>query len=188
MSATDPLVELVTRAAAAFEHGGFAYAVVGALARNAWARPRATTDADFGIAVAPHQLPALHELIDDLGLRIRKQRPGDGEVPELLLLCGRVDSSLRLDLLVASTPFEDSVLSRRRRVRMAGADVWVASPEDLLVYKLVAGRPRDLVDVEDVATTQKLAGATLDWDYVNYWTEAFGVADRARTLREKITD
>src|SRR5688572_26759937 len=49
------LVSLIHRSAAALERADFAYAIIGAFARNAWARPRATTDADLAIAVSPEQ-------------------------------------------------------------------------------------------------------------------------------------
>jgi predicted nucleotidyltransferase len=177
---------VVQRLGVSFEHAGFVYAVVGAFARNAWARPRATTDVDFAIAIESSQLPELHRLLSAIGLIVRKERAGEGDVPELILLCAKNDDSVRVDLLVASTPFEHSVLSRRRRVALADLDLWVASPEDLLVYKLVAGRARDLADVEEVARTRELMGHPIDWGYVEEWTEAFGVADRTVTLRAKL--
>jgi hypothetical protein len=186
VSAADPLVDLLDRTTAALEAAGFTYAVIGALARNAWARPRATTDVDLALALDPAQVGALRALLDAVGLAVRKERPGEHGVPELLLLADRSEPSLRIDLLVAQTPFEDSVLLRRVRARVAGRDLWVATAEDLVVYKLVAGRPRDWADAEEVARARAVVGDPIDWAYVDHWSAAFGLADRAAQLRQRL--
>jgi predicted nucleotidyltransferase len=103
------------------------------------------------------------------------------------MLLERVDCpDVRLDLLVVGTPFEDSVIARRLRVSVGGTEVWLASPEDLVVYKLVAGRPHDYADAEDVAIAVGLAGRSIDWNYVDFWCTEFAVDDRARGLRERV--
>jgi hypothetical protein len=187
-SVSEPLLDMVGRIARALEQQGFAYAVIGALARNAWARPRATTDADFALSVSADRIDTLRTLIHDAGLSVRKEVHDEagGPVPELIFLCDERDPSLRLDLLIAHTPFEESVLGRRVRATLGAADVFVASVEDLLVYKLVAGRPRDLADVEEIGRTRVSVGASIDWAYVEEWTAAFGVADRAAALRARL--
>jgi hypothetical protein len=45
---------------------------------------------------------------------------------------------------------EELFMSRARRLRMADVDVSVASPEDILVMKIFAGRPHDLEDALSV--------------------------------------
>ena len=72
-------------------------------------------------------------------------------------------------------------LRTRRRVHWSLAEKWLFGPdtlfefaegcwlrtcsaEDLLVLKLFAHRPQDLVDVESVAA---LRASSLDWDYVS---------------------
>ena len=185
---TDPLVDLVARTARMLDAEGFSYALIGALARNAWARPRATTDADFAVSVGADQVDRLRAALAALGLLVRKELPdrAGGPVPELLLLVDGRDPTLRLDLLVAHTPFEASVLARRVRTTVAGVELFVATAEDLLVYKLVAGRPRDLADVEEVARTRADLGAEVDWAYVERWADAFGVAGRVAALRTRL--
>jgi hypothetical protein len=186
VSASDPLVELLARTSAALEAAGFSYAVIGALARNAWARPRATTDIDLAIEVSAERVDELRELLDRLGLAVRKERAGDSGVPELVLLADRREPSLRLDLLVAQTPFEESVLARKVRTRVGGQDLWVATAEDLVVYKLVAGRPRDWADAEEVARAREVAGTPIDWTYVSHWAGAFGLGDRVLQLKRRL--
>ena len=37
---------------------------------------------------------------------------------------------------------------------------------DLIVYKTLAGRPRDITDVEEIVRSQRAAGIVIDWKYV----------------------
>lgn len=185
---SEPLIDVLHRVATAFDRHGFSYALIGALARNAWARPRATTDVDFAIAVAPQQMDQLRVLFGEVDLLVRKERPAEdgGPVPELFLLRDKTDPGVRVDLLVAHTPFEASVLSRRMRAHIAGGELWLASPEDMLVYKLIAGRSRDLADVEEIGRARAIIGAEVDWAYVEKWCDDFGVLDRLRSLRRTL--
>ena len=67
---------------------------------------------------------------------------------------------------------------RRAAVEIAGVTIPVATPEDLIVYKLIADRPRDRDDVLAILRTQARAGRALDWAYVERWTRFWNVSDR----------
>jgi hypothetical protein len=54
-----------------------------------------------------------------------------------------------VDLLVAKTPFKESALTRARLVPVLGTACSVITPEDLIVYKLLANRPREIEDKLD---------------------------------------
>ncbi len=84
----------------------------------------------------------------------------------------------QLDMIVASLPFETEALGRRQRARMFGRVVPLPTPEDLLVFKVLAGRAKDLVDAEGVARRHL---AALDVRYVERAISA--VADYAEDPR-----
>lgn len=188
MTVANSLDDAFLRVLAILEGRTIPHAVVGGLARNAWARPRATTDADFAVIL---EVPQVEPLLDELaraGLMVRrasKVDPSD-EVPDLLLLRTAGEIEFRVDLLVAKTPFEMSALGRKVRTTVANHECDVVSAEDLLVYKLIAGRPRDLADADDVARARRAAGAKIDWSYVRRWVAEFGYESRVDDLERQL--
>jgi hypothetical protein len=80
-----------------------------------------------------------------------------------------------LKVQTAKTEFQREVL-RRAAVRHDGSHV--ATPEDLIVMKLIAHRPKDRIDLLGLVA---LPG--LDWSYVERWADEWQVRDRLDTLR-----
>ena len=156
---------------------GAEYMVIGGLAVGVWAEPRATKDADLSVRV----LAAADEVRDGLasaGLEVVRgdlERALERGEAVRLRRCGRRDEPIVVDLLFATTPFEIDALRRRRSLPVLGVDLPVASAEDLFVFKVVAGRPRDLADASSLCD---LHGATFDRARVRRWCRDFGVGER----------
>lgn len=83
---------------------------------------------------------------------------------------------------MAKTAFETEVIRRAVPVEISGVAVPVATPEDLIVYKLIADRPRDRDDIGAIRRTQARAGRELDRDYIERWARFRGVSDRLEAL------
>ncbi len=164
------------------------YAIVGAVARNAWAPPRATTDLDVAIAAVPAVVEAGARALRELGyapVRRHQVAPED-VVPDLIVFRSERALPRQVDFLVTKTDFERQVLGRAVPVEVSGRRIQIASPEDLLVYKLLADRPRDREDAEAVVLTQERAGRTLDWEHVERWAQYWEIADRVAALRARL--
>ena len=56
-------------------------------------------------------------------------------------------------------------------MQLNGLTAWLVSPEDLILLKLLASRPRDLADIGDVLFTQ----GELDTTYLRHWADELGV-------------
>ena len=57
----------------------------------------------------------------------------------------------QLDIILASLPFESAALERAQRKRLFGRLVPLPTPEDLLLFKVLAGRDKDLHDAVGIA-------------------------------------
>lgn len=183
---TNDIPNLLADAWAAFSEAGVDSAVIGGCARNAYAEARATKDVDFVVAAEPDTYPAIVEALGRRGFRRGSAVGGEpGSVPDLELF--RDSAGRRVDILFAHTAFERSALERREvREPYRGVAVAVVSPEDLIVYKLLAGRPQDLLDIHALISTFAIDNRALDWAYIERWCDLWEVRDRLERLRSEL--
>mgnify|MGYP006275591705 CR=1 FL=1 len=159
-----------------FERLGLPYAIMGGIAVRAHGIPRPTYDVDFTLAVPRERLGELFAAIADRGYTVPEQYSRGwmdtvGSMPLIkvkLFLDGRV---IDADIFIAETPFQREVVERRIDAEVEGRIVKLVSAEDLLLFKLVASRPRDLIDVQDILFTQ----GALDEPYLRRWAGPLGV-------------
>lgn len=149
------------------EEGPFEYLLYGGLAAGLWGEPRYTEDVDVVLFVPERhayrflRTAAKHGFSIDENLAIQQiQVSGWARLP-----FGGQKSPWHLDLTLGDSPFDKSALARRRQVELFDRNVWIASPEDLLVYKLVSWRDRDVMDVNAISKRQK----GLDLVYLRKW-------------------
>ncbi|HEY2412923.1 MAG TPA: nucleotidyltransferase [Pirellulaceae bacterium] len=158
----EPLHRTLVDAADFLDGEGIPYALIGGLAVSLRGQPRVTADVDMVIlADVPRSLSLLN------GLATTKFKPlfdGAAEVVEksfILPLRHRV-TNVKVDLALGLSGFEQQLLQRAKRVIVAATEIVVATAEDLLLMKILAGRPQDDQDVQGLVIAQ---GKHLDWIY-----------------------
>lgn len=140
------------------------FALVGGLAVSAWSPPRATMDVDFLVLVESNNVTHLVQALCDAGMNAELRRGGaDDPVPCLI----RADF---LDIIVATKKYEAAAIEHSIAVNIAGKDIPVASPEFLIILKLKAGGPRDLLDVQEL-----LASNLVDCELLAELAARYGV-------------
>jgi hypothetical protein len=73
-------------------------------------------------------------------------------------------SGVPIDIALAALPFEEGMVERSSFFEFeAGCALRTCSAEDLIILKLFAFRPRDILDVETIVNRQR---AVLDWPYI----------------------
>lgn len=172
--------------AALFERLQVPYAIMGGLAVRVHAIPRPTFDVDFTAALPRSELATLYRAAEELGYAVPDvQRAGWIDtvrglaVVKLQLFLG--DWAIDIDVFLAETPFQHALLSRRQRVAADGWEAWFVTPEDLILLKLLADRPKDRIDVADTLFIQ----GRVDEEYLRRWATTLGIVsqlDAALTL------
>jgi hypothetical protein len=160
---------------------GAEYMLIGGLAVGVWSDPRATKDCDLSVRVLVS--PAeVETALATAGLEVVRgdvaRAQARGEAVRLRRR-NRADEPIVVDLLFAVTPFEIAALGRRQSLRVLGVELPVAMPEDLFVFKVIAGRPQDIADAHRLFA---LHGSSFDLERVGRWCRDFGVEDRLRML------
>jgi len=174
-----PLTQSLVELTRLFDRLGLTYALMGGLAVRVYGIPRATYDIDFTLAIRREDLAGLYRAVEALGYTVPEAYTSGwvAEIAGMPLVKFRLfieDNGIDIDVFLAESPYQQELLSRRRREEADGVVVYLISPEDLILLKLVAGRPRDLADVHDVLFIQ----GQLDVGYMRKWSETLGVADR----------
>lgn len=123
-------------------------AVVGGLAVGIYSRPRATKDIDVSLitSLPPAELAAS---LAPFGFQ-----PAFVESVELAqdlaVLAMRHSNNTIVDFIYARFPFQEQRVHRAEVLKFGELDLPVVQLEDLAAMKLEAGRPQDLVDVQQL--------------------------------------
>jgi hypothetical protein len=164
-----PQTAAAAEAFAALTEIGRPGCLIGGLALQRWGQPRFTADADLTV-LAPFgsEAAVVDALLEHFPARMPTARQHALDFRVLLLTAS---NGVSLDISLAALPFEEEVMDRASSWRRIG-NVWLktCSAEDLVIYKLVAARPQDLVDVSRVVERQ---GRRLDVDRIRYWGAQF---------------
>jgi Nucleotidyl transferase AbiEii toxin, Type IV TA system len=143
--------------------GGVDFVVVGGVAAVAHGSAAFTQDLDISYAPDPDNLDRLGRVLVDLGARLRGVTDDVPFIPDgRTLKRTRVltlDTPIGLIDLLAQpdgAPHYHSLRERASRETIAGVEVHVASLDDLIAMKKAAGRPKDLVAVEELEAIQRL--------------------------------
>jgi hypothetical protein len=169
----EPLQATLHDAVDFLKKAGIPYALIGGLAVSVRGQPRVTADVDMVIlADVPQSLRLLSSLH---ATAFKPLFDGAAEVVEkafILPLRHRI-TNVKLDLALGLSGFEQQAIARAGLMDFGGYPVAVASSEDLLIMKILAGRPQDDQDVRGLITAQ---GEQLDWDYCLRVAGALGEA------------
>lgn len=158
-----PVVDLLADAAAAFREAGVPWYLFGAQAAILHGAARLTADVDVTVRL-PSAVTAiaLTDVFRRHGFDPRFDTPAFTERTRVVPFVHRL-TVIPLDVVLGGPGLEDVFLERARSRDVDGVTIPVASAEDLIVMKILAGREKDLEDVRAVIAAQ---GPSLDAGYL----------------------
>jgi hypothetical protein len=139
----------------AFNAHNVRYLIVGGYAYAEYAEPRTTKDLDLFVQPDPKNAVATYEALAEFGANLADVAIADFASPGLIFQIGvapfRIDIICSIDGLTFDETYETSKLG------MVDDEIPVRyiSQENLIVNKLAAGRPQDLVDVNKLRHAAK---------------------------------
>ena len=144
------------------------YAIIGGVAVLQHTRARTTEDIDALMAAPQIAMPGLFEALEargftvDLLKNIRELR--DEGFTSIRF------AEVAIDLMQPLLPVYSHVLDRAIDVQILGHPVRVSSAEGLIVMKLIAMRPQDEADIQDLLAAY---AGRLDLDYIRAELDSF---------------
>lgn len=134
----------------------------GAIALAWYRSPRATTDIDLNVTMAPADAAPVLGALRHLGVSItdadRETIARDGQA--------RLDwQGSYLDLFLATLQLHQQMAGLSRMVQFGPVEIPILAPEHLIVCKAIFSRPKDWVDIEEMAAW----GTEIDRDLALGW-------------------
>jgi hypothetical protein len=179
----------------ALEAAGVDYLIGGAVAEWAWGEPRATQDLDFVIDLPikavnklSKELEKRHMLVPaDIMLDTMMEDRADIPINAIHMYTG-----LKADLYLVRQGDElrQSAFQRRRRVDYGPliGKVYIHSPEDLILYKLIylglSGQPKHSRDIASILLARREA---LDFTYIEGWVRRLGLGPLWKEILDSVS-
>lgn len=181
----------------ALEAANVEYLIGGSWALAIWGELRSTADVDFVVNLPAEQMYPLSKELEkrdmlvpfDIIVDLYLQSEGDLPINAIHLKSGY---KAELFLLRPGDPFRAMALSRKRLANM-GPDigqVYVHSPEDLIIYKLryhhLSEQPKHLRDIRSILIENN---DQLDFAYIEHWVTYWGISSawyKARNYQKPI--
>lgn len=161
--------KLLSKIGASLKKHNLPYMIIGGQAVLLYGEPRLTRDIDITLGVNFDGLDDLLTVINETSL---KPLPDDivTFVSRTMVLPAIDEATgIRVDFIFSFSLYETNAIQRARRINILGQDVFFASPEDVVIHKIFAGRPRDIEDARIII----LKDPAIDLSYIRGWLKEF---------------
>lgn len=143
--------------------------IIGGQAVLLYGEPRLTKDIDITLGIGVTELNRLKAVLPRMGLEVLIKDEVQFVERTMVLPTRERQIGIRVDLIFSFSPYEIEAIGRARGIRLGRSEVNFASPEDVIIHKVIAGRPRDMEDVKTII----LKNPGLDSDYILKWLDEF---------------
>jgi hypothetical protein len=163
-----------------FNHQGV---IIGGIAASLLGTPRFTADIDAVLLIDIDDIPKLLSEAENLGIEPRISDAAEFAHRSRVLLLRHTSSGIEIDLSLGILPFEREMVQRSSLFEIGDLKIRLPTPEDLIIMKAIARRPKDLTDIQAIAESNP----DLDQTRVRYWVEKFGEALEIPALWDDIS-
>jgi len=165
-----------------FQSQKIPYMLVGGIATSIYGEPRATKDIDLMVMVKPYHLGKLLSTLKKNKFQFHAE-----EAKVLLEFGNRImiydpTGILRIDLWIPKTNYEKQAFKRRKKEMLKKTTLFTVSVEDLILLKLLAGRPKDIIDIEGILVKKP----KLNQNYLRFWGIALNIYDKFQKVSKKV--
>jgi hypothetical protein len=158
------------------------HALIGGVAVSLLAQPRATQDIDAVIWLDEQRWEAFFRAGEARGFEPRLNDALEFAARSRVLLLRHQRSGVSIDLSFGALAFEREMIERAMTLEIDELKLKVPTPEDLIITKAVAQRPKDIADIEAILNIHQ----NLDFTYIRRWAEEFAAALETPELLENL--
>ena len=175
-------IDLLKLVCQRLEGAGIAYMLTGSLAANFYAVPRMTRDIDIVIEINRFEINKFCQRFEK-DFYLTRTSVLEAVEREGMFNIIHNHSVFKIDFIIRKDSFyRDTEFRRRNRIELDGTQIWIVSPEDLIISKLFWAKDSlsdlQLRDIKNLRASIK----TLDEKYIGSWVQKLGLS----TLYEKV--
>ncbi len=154
------------------------YMIIGGQALLIYGEPRLTRDIDVTLGMDVEKLSEIQTVADKLSLRPLVENVEDFVNRTYVYPLQDDSTKIKVDFIFSFSEYERKAIKNARKVKIGETEVKFVSLEDLIIHKVIAGRPRDLEDLRILL----LKNLEVDTAYIRKWLRDFD-----RSLKENYT-
>ncbi len=145
-----PLIAALNDLLSWFKNRNVPGIVIGGVAASFWGHPRITHDIDALILLEKENWKDFLASGEQFGFIPRiAEALGFAQLNRVFLM-RHEQSGFDIDISIGAIPFEEEAIRKKVTVKTAGMSIPLPTPEDLIIMKAVAHRPRDMADIESI--------------------------------------
>lgn len=165
----EPL-EALQRLLSRFDNQGV---IIGGTAVGILGRARFTEDVDAMLLLSVQDIPHLLDIAKQEGIEPRIEKVIEFAKKTRVMLMKHVPSDTSIDISLGVLPFEQEMVERSVLHQVDEAlQIRLPTPEDLIIMKAIAHRPKDLEDIRTISDKYP----NLDNQRIERWVKEFAEA------------
>ncbi|MBC7877526.1 MAG: nucleotidyltransferase [Anaerolineales bacterium] len=143
--------------------------VIGGVAVGFLGKPRFTADVDAVLLLSIQDVSKFLELAESENIEPRIQNVEEFAKKNRVLLLKHSPTNIEIDISLGVMPFEEELIERGSIKSFANLSVHLPTPEDLIIMKAIAHRPKDLEDIRTIVDSNP----NLDMKRIEQWITDF---------------
>jgi len=160
---------ILRRLARELKQASIPYMVIGGQAVLLYGEPRLTRDIDVTLGIGVDELRRVKKVLPAMGLKVLVKKDQDFVKRTMVLPTQDRESDIRVDFIFSFSPYERQAIGRARDIKIGRTTAKFASLEDVVIHKVISGRPRDLEDIRSIL----VKNPKYDSDYISGWLKEF---------------
>jgi hypothetical protein len=143
--------------------------IIGGIAVGFLGKPRFTADIDAVFLLSTKDIPKFVELARIENIVPRVKDVEEFALKSRVLLLRHAPTETDIDISLGILPFEEEMVERGSTQSFSDLSIRLPTPEDLIIMKAIARRPKDLEDIRTIAAKYP----ALDVQRIENWVKAF---------------
>lgn len=155
-----------------FKKSSGEFLIIGGIAVSLLTRPRTTQDIDVLSVLEESQWKAFLKKGRRFGFEARIPDVLSFAQENRVLLLRHTKSGVNIDISFGYLPFEKESIKQKTIHKVGHLQIPLPTPENLIIMKMVAHRPQDMIDVRTILQTYP----KLDRKRIRGWVKEFAIA------------